>query len=111
MHINQAGADILGLAWHEIRGQKWFETFLPERVRAEVRAVCETVTNSSANAPEHHENPVCRADGSERFIVWRKHSVCDAAGKFVTHLSAGEDVTDLRRPTPKAMVISLFRAS
>jgi len=97
VYINPAGAEILGRTQNEIVGQDWFETFLPERVRAEVRTVCERATNGAAGAPKLPENPVCRADGSERMIVWRKHTVRDAAGRIIASLAAGEDVTELRR--------------
>jgi len=97
LHINQTGAEILGQAREEILGRNWFETFLPERVRAEVRNVCEKITDGTIDAPERFENPVCRADGSERWMAWRKRAVRDAAGSVIASLAAGEDVTELRR--------------
>ena len=96
LHVNQAGVEILGQARDEILGRNWFESFVPERMRADVRAVCEKVTDGAADAPERYENPVCRADGSERWMAWRKQALRDAAGRIIATLAAGEDVTELR---------------
>lgn len=96
-YINQKGAETLGYPVQEILDSDWFETFLPARMRADVRRVFEQVSAGAANAPERFENTVLCRDGSERIIAWRNSAVRDASGKIVVGLSSGEDVTEQRR--------------
>jgi PAS domain S-box-containing protein len=95
--INDKGCEILGYAEEEILGKNWFDHFLPERVRAEVRAVFEKFVSGQTNAAEYFENPILTKDGRERLIAWHNTTLKDGQGGFVATLSSGEDITERRR--------------
>lgn len=98
VHVNARGAETLARPTEEIVGKDWFATFLPERIRRDVRQVFGEVMSGRTGAPATHENAVLRPDGSERIIAWRNALVRDPqTGRVVFGISSGEDVTDLRR--------------
>ena len=61
---------------------------------------------ASDRAPtEYFENPILTASGEERIIAWHNSVLRDDAGRVVSTLSSGEDVTDRRR-AEKALQLS-----
>ena len=100
--INRKGCKILGYEEKEILGRNWFDNFLPQRVKNEVRAVFETFVRRQADTPEYFENPVLTRNGQERLIAWYNISLTDDQGNFVATLISGEDITEHKR-TMKAL--------
>jgi len=103
--INKKGCEILGYKEEEILAKKWFDNFLPERIREEVRAVFEKVIQSDADAPEYYENPALTKSGDERLVAWRNTFLRNEKGKIIATLSSGEDITE-RRKTEEALQAS-----
>ena len=95
--INRSGCELLGLSEQEILGKNWFEHFLPERLRADVRQVFERIMSGDARSVADFENAILRADGEERLIRWHNSDLADDAGRIIGVLSSGIDVTDRRR--------------
>ena len=95
--INDKGCEILGYAEEEILGKNWFDNFLPERVKDEVKAVFEQFVRGQVDAPEYVEHFVLTRDGRERLIAWHNTTIKDDQGNFVATLSSGEDITERRR--------------
>ena len=95
--INKKGCEILGYSEDEILGKNWFDNFLPERVRGEVKAVFNRVINNEADGPEYYENPVLTKDGQERLIAWYNTILRDEKDKVIATLSSGEDITERKR--------------
>lgn len=96
-YINRKGAEILGRPPGQIIGRDWFESFIPDRLRNQVRAVFRQICAGASNAPAQFENAVLCQDGSERIISWRNAVARDASGSIVGGLASGEDVTEQRR--------------
>jgi len=92
--INRRGCDILGREEASIVGRNWFDHFLPERVRDEVRSVFRTIIQGEDHPFQTYVNPVLTSDGEERIVEW--HNVClrDEAGRAVGVLSSGQDITE-----------------
>jgi PAS domain S-box-containing protein len=95
--INKKGCEILGYEEEEVLGRNWFDNFLPDRGRNEVRTVFEMFLRGQADAPEYFENFVLTRDGRERLIAWNNTTVRDENGNFVAVLSSGEDITEHKR--------------
>jgi PAS domain S-box-containing protein len=93
--VNRKGCEILGRPEKDIVGKCWFDHFLPERVREEVRTVFPKYL--SEGGPENWENNVLAADGTERLIAWHNATLRNGNGKAVGTLSSGQDVTEHRR--------------
>ncbi len=94
--INRKGCAVLGGTSEDITGRNWFETFVPERLRAEVRRGFEGLMRGVLEPMEYHENPIVTLRGDERLVAWHNALVRDEAGRVVGTLSSGEDVTEHR---------------
>jgi two-component system cell cycle sensor histidine kinase/response regulator CckA len=92
--INRQGCEILGYLPEEVVGRNWFDHFLPERVREEVRAVFSGLIAGEIELVRVHENPVLNASGQEREIEWRNSALYDEDGRIRNIISSGTDITD-----------------
>jgi len=95
--INSRGCEILGYVQADIVGKNWFDTFVPERLREDVRAVFKKLIKGEAKLAEYYENPVVTASGAERIIAWHNTTLKGDDGTINAILSSGEDITEKRR--------------
>lgn len=95
--INNKGCQILGCEEKKVIGKNWFDTFIPERIRDEVRAVFEKLMAGEVEPVEHFENPVLTGSGEERIIAWHNTLLYDEEGGITATLSSGEDITERKR--------------
>ncbi len=95
--VNQKACTILGYTEKEIIGQNWFDNFLPERIRSEIRNVFEKIISGQIEPNEYGENPVLTKSGEEKLIAWHNTLINDESGKIVATLSSGEDISEKRR--------------
>lgn len=93
--INRQGASLLGYDEREIVGTDWFDRFVPERLRGELRAVRDRI-EAGLPGVEYHENPVVTRTGEERLIAWHNTLLRDEEGRVVGTLSSGTDITERR---------------
>jgi PAS domain S-box-containing protein/putative nucleotidyltransferase with HDIG domain len=92
--INKKTADVLGYSESEIIGNNWFDTFVPEKMRSEVRAVFMQLIAGEISPSSYFENPIITKSGEERLIFWHNAVIKDNTGKIIGALSSGEDITD-----------------
>lgn len=102
MLVNRAGGDVLGRPMEEILGRTWFDEFLPERTREEVRRTFDRLMAGDVMAGdvapvEYYENPVITRGGEERTIAWHNVVLRGPDGRITGTLSAGIDVTERKR--------------
>jgi PAS domain S-box-containing protein len=95
--INRAGAQLLGYAPEVILGRNWFDEFLPEADRRNVKPVFETLMAGKMEPVEFFENRVLVSDGSLRLIYWHNRLIRDKSGHIVGTLSSGEDITERKK--------------
>jgi len=95
--INKKGCQILGYSEDEILGKNWFDNFLPERIRGDVKKIFNKILRSQANISEYHENFVLTGNGDERLIAWHNTILRDDKGDVIATLSSGEDITDRKK--------------
>ena len=103
--MNPKGCEILGHSCSEVPGHRcddivgrnWFDTFLPERIRENVRGVFDQLIAGSIEPVEYFENPVLTRSGEERIIAWHNAVLTDEDGKTVGTLGSGEDITERKR--------------
>jgi PAS domain S-box-containing protein len=95
--INRRGAEILGHDNAEtLIGRDWFDLAIPPARRAETRSVFGKLMAGQIETAGVYENPVVRADGTERLVAWRNSVLRDADGRITGTLSSGDDVTEQR---------------
>lgn len=96
--INKRGEEILGYKREEIIGKNWFENFVPEEIRDELRKYFEFLIRNNAFEQEDKfkENPVKTRDGI-KIIRWYNTILRDEKGKIVGVISSGEDITEKKK--------------
>ncbi len=93
--INRFGCKVLGYAEAELLGKNWFDTVLPNEEKVSVKAVFDQILAS--NLIESHDNFVHAKDGQPILIRWKNEIIKDESGKLVSILSAGEDITEIKK--------------
>jgi PAS domain S-box-containing protein len=95
--INKKGCEILGYEENEIIGKNWFDTFIPERIREEVKAGFRKLMDGEIDPVEYFEDPVLTKTSEERMIAWHNAVLRDEKGNIVNRLSSGEDITERKK--------------
>ena len=95
--INKRGCEVLGYDQEEVIGKNWFEKFIPERIRDDVRHVFVQLMAKESEVVQRFENPVLTRHGEERLISWHNAPLTDEVGHIIGMLSSGEDVTEHRQ--------------
>ena len=95
--MNWKGYTILGYGEEEVIGKDWFDNFIPERIRHEVKAVFEKIIGGDMDLIEYHENAVLGKGGEERLIAWHNSVLKDQGGRMIGVLSSGEDITEHKK--------------
>jgi len=95
--VNRKGCEILRRDERQIVGEDWFATFLPVRLREEVRSVYQQLMRGEIEPVEYYENPVVTPDGQERIVAWHNTLLRDDGGRPDGTLSSGIDITERKR--------------
>jgi len=97
---NEKCAEVIGLKVDRIVGKNWFDNFIPNNIRQEVRAVFHKILNGEIEAVKYFENIILNAKGEERIVYWHNSYSRDDKGDIIGTLSSGEDITE-RKKTEK----------
>ncbi len=97
MLINRKGCEILGYEEHEVVGKNWFDTFLSDKAKDEVKAVFKKLMAGEIEAVEYVENLIVTKSGEEKIIAWHNTTLVDENGYITGILSSGENVTYRKR--------------
>ncbi len=95
--VNRKGCEMLGASEAEILGKDWFENFLPERLRKEVKEMFSQPLKGNVAPVEYMENAILTRNGEERVVAWHNTLLLDEAGKVNGVLASGEDITERKR--------------
>ena len=92
--INNKGCEILGYKTEELMGRNWFDTLVPQRIRAEIRGVFGKLMAGDIEPVEYYENALLTRDGEERLIAFHNTVIRNPNGQIAGVLLSGEDVTE-----------------
>ena len=95
--VNRRGCEILGYKEEEIIGKNWFDNFLPERIRNEVKPIFLKLMAGEIEPVEYFENTVLNKRGEERIIAWHNTVITVENGNIAGTLSSGEDITERKQ--------------
>lgn len=95
--INKKGGETLGYDKTEIIGKNWFDTFIPERDRDEVKTVFKKLMDGEVEPIEYFENPILTRSGEERIMAWHNSVLRDEKNNIISILSSGEDITERKK--------------
>jgi PAS domain S-box-containing protein len=96
-YINKQGCKLLGYEIEDILGKNWFDYFLPEKIRKDIKTVFNELMAGESELADYFDNVVLAKDGQERIIGWHNTVLKNEAGKIVGTLSWGEDITERKR--------------
>jgi len=92
--INARGCSILSYRKGEIEGKNWFENFIPERVRENVRDIFGRLMSGEIEMTENEESPVIVGGGGERIILWHNNIMKNNEGEIIGTICSGIDITE-----------------
>lgn len=104
-YINKKGCEILGQKKEDILGKNWFDNFLPEKIRGDIKMVFSKMMGAEIELAEYFDNVVLAKGGQEKIIGWHNTLLKDDAGTIIGTLSLGEDITERRRTDEKREVL------
>lgn len=91
--INEKGCSMLGCRKEEVEGKDWFEKFIPERIKEDVKKIFERLMSGNIKEGEFEEHPVI-VPGGEKTILWHNNILKNERGKIVGTISSGVDTTE-----------------
>lgn len=94
--MNQRGCDILGYSRADIIDKNWFDHFIPESLRVEVRSVFNDIVTGKIEGLERYQNPLLTKDGRMLQIAWNNACLYDDKGNIELILSMGTDITEVQ---------------
>lgn len=92
--INQKGCELLEYSQEDILGKNWFEHFVPESVRDELKALFRKLMAGEIDSVKYYENPILTRSQKQRMIAWQNTLLKDDAGKIIGTLSSGMDISE-----------------
>jgi PAS domain S-box-containing protein len=95
--INKKGCDVLGYNEDEIIGKNWFDDFLPDNIKDDVKSVYNKLMAGEIEPVEYFENPVITRNGTKRTILWHNAILKDESNHIIGVLSSGADITDRKK--------------
>ena len=76
----------------EVKGRDWFEAFLPQNSRDQIRVLFSRALNDLPT--ENFITAILTKSGLERLIEWNARALLDREGTLFGLLAVGQDVTD-----------------
>jgi len=103
--------NLTGWTREEIQGHSWFDYFLPDNIRANIKNEVFLNSISSGDMPIHLENEIITKKGEKRIISWNNTILRDFNGNITGTASIGEDITDRKRAEEalEKRIVSLTR--
>ncbi len=96
--LNRQGCHILECDQQEVIGRNWFETFLPDRFKADLKDnIFPTLIDGDVTQFEYVEGVIMTGKGNEKTIRWHNSIIRDDAGQIIGTLSSGEDITERKQ--------------
>ena len=98
-HINRKGCKVLGYTEEDIIDKDWFDSFVPKKIRDEVKEVFMKIISGDIYPVEYFENPILTKKGEERIIAWHNTLLKNELDNVIGILSSGEDITERKQAT------------
>lgn len=94
---NKKAYDVLECGEKDVLGRNWFDTFIPQSNRHEVRTAFKKVMDGTMEPIGYYENSIISKSGKEKFIAWHSTFLTDDNGKKNGLLGSGEDISEKRQ--------------
>jgi two-component system CheB/CheR fusion protein len=94
LDINHAGMRLLGLSKENIIGLNWFDHFITQDEKNEVKAHFFSILNPKAPTLSHRINKIIDASKQEHLISWNSARYIDENGVLTGIIATGNDITN-----------------
>jgi PAS domain S-box-containing protein len=94
VRFNRYLEQISGHLLEDVRGESWFEIFLPPGDQPRVRGVFSRALGDRSTSGTI--NPIVTKDGAVRQIEWHNTTLSDPDGNVIGVLATGQDITERR---------------
>src|SRR3989339_1184483 len=107
--INQKGCEVLDYTKSEVVGKNWFDDFIPQDIKEEMRMSFHQLLNGTYRRG-HSEKRVLTKSGKERIISWHTIPVKGEDGVFCGAILSGRDITDRKLVEERYIRLASFPA-
>ncbi|SDT84168.1 hybrid sensor histidine kinase/response regulator [Desulfobacula phenolica] len=94
---NQKAYKTLECNEKDILGLNWFDNFIPQSIRNDVRLIFKQLMNRNIELAEYYENPVISKTGKQIIIAWHNTYIKNDDDQIIGMLASGEDITEKRQ--------------
>jgi two-component system cell cycle sensor histidine kinase/response regulator CckA len=94
---NKKACQTLGYTEKQVTGSNWFDKFIPEHIRKNVKETFSKLMSGEITPAEYFENPILTKSGKEKIIAWHNTVLYDKKGTITGTLSSGSDITELKK--------------
>jgi len=91
--INEYGLHLLGYEEEEVLGKNWFDTFIPESSREDLRSVFVRLIAQGNGSLQDYDNTIVAKNGEEYTFAWHNRLLQDANGVVRGTISSGTDIS------------------
>ncbi|TGL78309.1 hybrid sensor histidine kinase/response regulator [Leptospira yasudae] len=88
--------NLSGWKREEIIGKNWFDYFLPEQEKDQVRSIFKDAVKTKT-LPLHYNNYLKTRSGEKRLVQWDNTLLQNAEGDVIGTISIGTDITDRKK--------------
>lgn len=91
--VNEKGCSLLESTEKDVIGKDWFDNFIFEENRDEMRGIFKKIIGNKISPVKHHENTIKTRKNNKRILSWHNTLLQDDKGENIGILSCGTDVT------------------
>jgi diguanylate cyclase (GGDEF)-like protein/PAS domain S-box-containing protein len=92
--INEYGLHLLGYEAEEVLGKDWFDTFVPNTSREELRSVFARLVSGGNGSLQDYDNTIVAKNGEKRTFAWHNTLLRDKDGVIRETISSGTDISN-----------------
>jgi len=92
--INEYGLYLLGYEEEEVLGKDWFDTFIPDALREELRSVFARLIARGNGSFQDYDNTIVAKNGEECTFAWHNTLLWNKDGVVRGMMSSGTDISD-----------------
>ena len=95
--LNKKARDILGCEQKDILGKNWFDTYIPESDRDNIKNAFKRLIANGTDSPDSIETHILTHTGESKTIAWHHAILKDGEDNIIGILSSGEDITERKK--------------
>jgi PAS domain S-box-containing protein len=104
--LNKKGCEVLGCDQDEVQGKNWFDLFVPERIRNDLKQSFDKIIAGEDSPAESFESVIRTTTGRELNILWHNTYLKNKGGEITAVVRSGEDITEKKQSEKRQQLIN-----